>query len=43
MQKEAIAAYPGAVALVNIQDVRPGMKVVKVEGHKPGEAGYPLN
>ena len=43
MQKEAIAAYPGAVALVNIQDVKPGMKVVKVEGHKPGEAGYPLN
>jgi ABC-type phosphate transport system substrate-binding protein len=43
MQKEAIVAYPGAVALVTIQDVKPGMKVVKVDGHKPGEAGYPLN
>ena len=43
MQKEAIAVYPGAVALVNIQDVKPGMKVVKVDGHAPGDAGYPLD
>ena len=43
MQKEAIALYGGAVALVNLQDVKPGMKVVMLEGHKPGEAGYPLN
>ena len=43
MQKEAIGIYPGAVALVDIRDVKPGMKVVKVEGHSPGEPGYPLN
>jgi len=43
MQKEAIKAYPGAVALVNMQDVKPGMKMVKVEGHLPGEEGYPFN
>ena len=43
MQKEAIVAYPGAVALVNAQDVKPPMKVVKVDGRMPGEAGYPLN
>ena len=43
MQKEAVALYPGAVALVNFQDVKPGMKVVKVDGHMPGEAGYPFN
>lgn len=42
MQKEAIALYPGAIALMNIQDVKPGMKIVRVDGHKPGEAGYPL-
>lgn len=42
MQKEAIGAYPGAVALVSAQDVKPGMKVVKVDGHLPGEAGYPF-
>ena len=43
MQKEAVAVYPGAVALVTSQDVKPGMKVVRVDGHMPGEAGYPLN
>jgi phosphate transport system substrate-binding protein len=43
MQKEAIGVYPGAVALVNAQDVKVGMKVVKVAGHMPGETGYPFN
>src|ERR1700733_6269437 len=43
MQKEAVAGYPGAVALVNAQDVKPGMKMVRVDGHMPLEAGYPLN
>jgi hypothetical protein len=43
MQKEAVAIYPGAVALVNAQDVKPGMKMVRVDGHMPGEVGYPLN
>ena len=43
MQKEAVALYRGAVTLVNSQDVKPGMKVVRVDGHMPGEAGYPLN
>lgn len=43
MQKEALAVYPGAVALVSFQDVKPGMKVVKVDGHLPGEPGYPLH
>jgi ABC-type phosphate transport system substrate-binding protein len=43
MQKEALAAFPGAVALVNFQDVKPGMKVIRVDGHLPGDAAYPLN
>jgi len=43
MQKEALIAFPGAVALVNFQDVKGGMKVVKVDGRLPGEAAYPLN
>ena len=42
MQREAVVAYEGALALVDVQDVKPGMKVVKVEGHLPGESGYPL-
>jgi hypothetical protein len=42
MQREAIVLYPGAVALVNVQDIKLGMKVVKVNGHMPAEAGYPF-
>jgi ABC-type phosphate transport system substrate-binding protein len=40
MQREAIVLYPGAVALVNVQDIKLGMKVVKVNGHMPAQAGY---
>lgn len=43
MQKEALAAYLGAVALVRLEDVRAGMKVLRVEGRMPGEAGYPIH
>jgi len=42
MQREAVVAYPGAVALVALQDVKAGMKVLRVEGRMPGEAGYAL-
>jgi ABC-type phosphate transport system substrate-binding protein len=42
MQREAVVLYPGAVALVSVQDVKVGMKVVKVNGHLPAEAGYPF-
>ena len=42
MQKEAIIAFPGAIALMALQDVKSSMKVVKVDGHLPGEPGYPL-
>jgi ABC-type phosphate transport system substrate-binding protein len=43
MQKEALVTYPGAVALVSFQDVKTGMKVLRVDGRMPGEAGYPLD
>jgi ABC-type phosphate transport system substrate-binding protein len=42
MQKEALRIFPGGIALVNAEDVKPGMKVVKIDGHVPGETGYPL-
>jgi len=42
MQREAVMLYPGALALVNVQDVKLGMKVVKVNGHMPADAGYPF-
>lgn len=43
MQKEAIGAFPGGIALVDLVDVKLGMKVVKVDGHLPGEPGYPVH
>jgi hypothetical protein len=42
MQREAVLLYPGALALVNVQDLKLGMKVVKVNGHMPAETGYPF-
>jgi len=42
MTNELTAAIPGAIAFLDSQDVRPGVKVVRVDGHLPGEPGYPL-
>jgi hypothetical protein len=43
MQREAVVAYPGAIVLVGVQDIKPGMKVLKVNGRVPGESGYSLH
>jgi hypothetical protein len=43
MQKEAFMTFPGALSLVSAKDVKPGMKVIRVDGRLPGEAGYPLH
>jgi hypothetical protein len=43
MQKEAMSVYPGGITLMDARDVRPGMKVIKVDGLLPGEPGYPLH
>lgn len=43
MQKEALRLFPGAISLVNLRDVKPGMKVLKVDGLLPGAPGYPLH
>jgi hypothetical protein len=43
MQKEALRIFPGAISLVNVDDVRPGMKMLKVDGLLPGATGYPLH
>ena len=42
MANELVTAIPGAIAFIDARDVRPGAKVVRVDGHLPGEAGYPL-
>ncbi len=35
--------YWACITLVAAENVKPGMKVVKVNGRMPGEAGYPLH
>ena len=42
MQREALTAYPGAIALVDSADVKPGMKILKVDGKLPEDENYPL-
>lgn len=42
MELEAIRAERGGIALISIQDIHQGVKVIKVDGHLPGTAGYPL-
>ncbi|MGH9859453.1 MAG: substrate-binding domain-containing protein [Candidatus Acidiferrales bacterium] len=42
MALELVTAVPGAIAFVDSRDVKPGVKVLRVDGHKPGEEGYPL-
>jgi ABC-type phosphate transport system substrate-binding protein len=42
MQYELVAAIPGAIAFVDARNVRPGLKVLRVDGHLPGDRDYPL-
>jgi ABC-type phosphate transport system substrate-binding protein len=43
MVKEVVGELKGAIGFVDVQDIKPGMKVIKVDGRMPGEAGYPLH
>jgi hypothetical protein len=42
MQYELVTAIPGAIAFVDARNLRPGVKVLRVESHLPGERDYPL-
>ena len=42
MANELVTAIPGAIAFIDSRDVRPGAKVLHVEGRLPGETDYPL-
>lgn len=39
---DAVAAIPGSITCENLKDVAHGAKVLRIDGHKPGEPGYPL-
>jgi hypothetical protein len=38
-----VSETPGAIAVVPMADVRDSVKVVKIEGHLPSEAAYPIH
>ena len=42
MQYDLVTAMPGANAFVDARNVRPGIKVVSVDGKLPGDKDYPL-
>ena len=39
---ELVAAIPGAISLVRVDDMTPGVKVVRIDGALPGDPTYPL-
>ena len=42
MLQEGVRGNPGAIGYVNVNEVRPGIKVLRIDGLLPGEPGYPL-
>jgi hypothetical protein len=42
MQYELVVGLPGAIAFMDARNVRPGLKVLRVDGHLPGDKEYPL-
>jgi len=42
MQFELLTALPGSIAFVDSRNMRAGVKVLRVDGHLPGEKDYPL-
>lgn len=42
MQLEAVRVKRGGIALINVADLRTGVKVIKVDGYTPGTPGYPI-
>ncbi len=42
MATELVTALPGSVSFVDTDEVPKGLKVLKIDGKLPGDAGYPL-
>ena len=40
---DLVGVIDGAIAIVSSEDVPEGLKVLKIDGLLPGEAGYPLD
>src|SRR5438270_6335020 len=41
MQLELVSGIPGAIAFMDARNIRPGLKVIRVDGHLPGDKDYP--
>jgi len=42
MSASLVREIPGAIALVPLDRIPPGVKVLRIDGRQPGENGYPL-
>ena len=42
MSASLVREIPGAIALVPVDQIPRGVKVLRIDGKQPGEAGYPL-
>ena len=43
LTQQFVSSTPGAIGFMAARDVKPGVKVVKIDGFMPGEAGYRLH
>ncbi len=43
MATDLVAQIPGSIAFVDASQIPKGLKVLKIDGHLPGEKGYPLH
>ncbi|MEO5936528.1 MAG: substrate-binding domain-containing protein [Terriglobales bacterium] len=42
MASQLVSAVPGAIAFMDAKDLKPGLKVVAINGILPGQANYPI-
>ena len=42
MAADLVSVIPGAIAFMSAKDVNPNLKVVRIDGHLPGDPAYPL-
>ena len=42
LANDAVLAIPGSITCESLKDVPHGAKMLRIDGHKPGEPGYPL-
>jgi phosphate transport system substrate-binding protein len=40
--KEFVSKYPGAICFINVKKVDKDLKVLRIDGKKPGDRDYPL-